>query len=261
MPTAKALLCSIPIAQAPTAYRLRKGTLMGTTSRPASGAPRSAAVPRPVGAALAVEDVALTALRSHPRNYKTHPDDQLAHLQESIREHGLYRNIVVARDNTILAGHGVVAAARRMGYETVPVVRLDLAPEEPRALKVLAGDNEVMHLGERDDRALSELLKEIKDTDLDGLLGTGYDEMMLATLALVTRPESEIKDFDEAAHWAGMPGYAPEAEPPSILVKFGSESDRDDFVRRLGLRLGENARQTWWPPRGQDDVAAVRIAG
>ncbi len=205
-------------------------------------------------------------LKRHPRNYREHPDDQIQHLAESIREHGLYRNVVVARENTILAGHGVVLAARSLGLEKVPVVRLDLDPEDPRALKVLTGDNEIEHLAEQDDRLLSELLKEIATVDVDGLLGTGYDEMMLANLAFVTRPASEIRDFDAAAQWAGMPEYQEGGEPPKLIVSFRSEEDRSKLLRLLEAQQPTKARASdtlsiWWPARERDDLASVQFQG
>ncbi len=54
--------------------------------------------------------VPIAELKPHPRNYKKHPADQLAHLEASLKQYGQFRNVVVARDSTILAGHGVVAA-------------------------------------------------------------------------------------------------------------------------------------------------------
>ena len=83
------------------------------------------------------ETVPLDSLQDHPRNYREHPDDQLEHLIASIKEQGFYKNVAVARDGTILAGHGVVKAARKMGLEEIPVVRLDLEPDDPKALKLL----------------------------------------------------------------------------------------------------------------------------
>ncbi len=208
---------------------------------------------------FSLEAVAIAELRSHPRNYRAHPEDQIDHLVESIREHGLYRNVVIAREGTILAGHGVVQAVRKMGLEQVPVIRLDVAPNEPRALKVLAGDNEIGHLGEIDDRALSEILKEIKDTDIDGLLGTGYDEMMLANLVFITRPAGEIRDFNEAAEWVGMPEYDAIPGDWKIIVSFRNEKDRADFATLLGLRFTDKTRSIWWPPKEIDDVSSIRF--
>lgn len=208
-----------------------------------------------------LESVPVASLSPHPRNYRSHPADQIQHLIESIREHGFYRNIVVARDGTILAGHGVVQAAQKMGLATVPVIRLDIDKNDPRALKVLTGDNEIAHLGEIDDRALSELLKEIKDYDITGLRGTGYDEKMLANLVFVTRPKSEVKDFNAAAEWVGMPEYTLEEEPLKITVSFRNEKDRAEFGRLLGISITEKTKATWWPPKDREDLASLRFKG
>jgi ParB-like chromosome segregation protein Spo0J len=208
-----------------------------------------------------VEIVPISSVRPHPRNYRVHPDDQIAHLIESIKENGLYRNIVVARDGTILSGHGVTQAAKKMGLESIPVVRLDLDPSEPRALKVLAGDNEIGHLAEIDDRLLSEILKEVKDSDIEGLLGTGYDEAMLANLVFVTRPESEIQDMDEAAAWVGMPEYEQTQEALKITVSFRNENDRAEFARILNINITEKTRSSWWPDKEKDDVSSVKFKG
>lgn len=197
------------------------------------------------------------SLKAHPQNYQTHPEDQLKHIQRSIELHGYYRNVVVARDNTILAGHGVVEASKKMGKKFVPVVRLDLDPGEPRALKVMTSDNEISNMAVTDDRALTELLKEIMATD--GLDGTGFDPESLAAMAFVTRPESEILDKNEAAEWVGMPEY--EAQSPSIKLwmNFASAEDRADFLKRLGLDIPANAKSAWWPPRGRDDVESIKF--
>jgi hypothetical protein len=216
---------------------------------------------KPGKTAFTVEHVPLSQLKPHPRNYREHPDDQLSHLIESLREHGFYRNVLIAKDGTILAGHGIIEAARVEGYTEAPCVRLDLDPEEPRALKVLAADNELSRLAEVDDRALSELLKEVKDFDLDGLLGTGYDEQMLANLVMVTRPANEIATFDEAAEWVGMPEYEAAQTPYKVWVSFQDEAAKHDFEARLGITLPPNSARCsmWWPPKEREDPSSLRF--
>lgn len=210
-----------------------------------------------------LERVRIADLKPHPRNYRTHPEDQIEHLITSLEENGVYRNIVISRDNTILAGHGVVEAAQRIGREEIEAHRLDLDSDDPGALKVLAGDNEVDHLGVVDDRALTEILKEIND--IDGLLGTGYDEQMLANLAYITRPASEIRDHDAAAHWVGMPEYDNgESLKVQLTISFLNEADRERFARSINLRIDKKQRETWttrWPFTERDDVASVRFEG
>lgn len=130
-----------------------------------------------------VELVAIADLKPHPENYQAHPEDQLAHLAESLAQHGFYRNVVIAEDNTLLAGHGIVQAAQAQGYTQVPAVRLPIAADDPEALQVLIGDNELARLVMKDDRALAELLKSLNGDDPTLLLGTGFDVQMLAQLA------------------------------------------------------------------------------
>ena len=216
--------------------------------------------------ALPEEVVRLRDLRPHPRNYKYHPDDQLEHLGESLLEFGMYRNVVVASDGTILAGHGVVQAAIRSGLESGPVRRMPFGPDDPRALKLIALDNEVSHLAENDDRVLSELLREIRDTSPAGLFGTGYDESMLAALVMVTRPASEISGVDAAAEWAGggMPEYDKGRDQHKLIVTFADEAGRGEFLELIGAKnIRMSLGQTWsiaWPLKERrDDWSSIKF--
>lgn len=213
---------------------------------------------------LSIEDVAVADLRPHPRNYRKHPDDQLAHICRSIQEHGFYRNVVVARDGVILAGHGVVEAAKKLGIERIPIRRVDVASDDPRAIKIMVGDNEMGRIAEIDDRGLTEMLKELSLVSDDYLLGTGFDRQSLAVLAMVTRPASEIADFDAAAHWAGMPAYDPGVKRVQLNVFFDREEDRAAFLERAGIAREDvhdrqNGWSTWWPKRERSDLSSVKF--
>jgi hypothetical protein len=203
--------------------------------------------------------VPISELKPHPRNYRIHPQDQIEHLIQSITEYGIYRNIVIAQDGTILAGHGVCEAVKQMGLDEIPVVRLGIESDSPQALKLLAGDNEIENLGEIDDRALSEILKDIHDSDATELLGTGFDEQMLANLVFVTRPQSEIKDFNEAAEWVGMPEYEPSTAPIKLVISFENEQARQELATKLGYILSDKTKSVWYPPQSHDDVQSVRF--
>lgn len=182
--------------------------------------------------ALAVEVVKVADIKAHPRNYRKHPADQLEHIVASIKANGLYRNIITAADGTVLAGHGVLEAVQLLGIEEVPIVRLPYEAESPEALRVLVGDNEIARRAEDDDLILTTLLEELQD--IEGLLGTGYDEIMLANLLYVTRPEEELEDFDAAAHWAGLPEYDPHPDFVKVIVNCETDKERDDFLAAIG---------------------------
>lgn len=203
-------------------------------------------------------------LKPHPQNYQLHPDSQLDQIEASIRQHGFYRNIVVSSDNVILAGHGVVQAIKRMGKKRVPVIKLEISSDDPKALKVLTSDNEINNLAKVNDRALTDLLKNLLEIQGPGaLMGTGFDENQLAALAFTTRPAAELADQDAAAEWIGMPDYEKKPDYPSVNVRFDNQEDRAEFMQRIGAtlvnkRIGE-AWAIWYPEREREDMIALRF--
>lgn len=210
------------------------------------------------------EQVAPDQLRPHPDNFLSHPEDQLVHIIESIREHGIYRPVVVAADYTILAGHGVTQAALKMGLKSLPVKKMDYGPQDPRAYKLLAADNTIAFLAERDDRKLSEVLKIVQEFDAEKLLGTGFDEQMLANLVFVSRPATEIADFDAAAHWVGMPEYEEEKKPWQIIINFEHEEDREKFEQEFGFKMMKKyeTSRIWsmrWPDMERENPSALKF--
>lgn len=210
---------------------------------------------------LSVEEIAIDLLKPHPQNYRQHPQDQIEHLKRSIEEHGFYRNIVIADDNIILAGHGAVIAARELGFKTVPIVRVGVKSDSKKALKLMMGDNEIEHLAEQDDRLLSELLKLINDTDETDLLGTGFDEQMLANLLYVTRPKSEIATFNEAAHWVGLTDYDNEIDHDhlKIIVRFRNEDDLREFSKLVDSTVTLATKSIWYPALERTDYQNVKF--
>lgn len=200
-------------------------------------------------------------LRRHPRNYRNHPADQLDHLMESMREHGFYRNVVATADGTILAGHGVVEAAKKLGMSEVRVIKIDISPDSPQALKILTGDNQIAQLAEIDDRALTDILREL--SDVDSLLGTGYDDQMLAALIYTTRPATEIADADEAARVAGMTEHSMGEKKRTVIVQFLNREDRLAFLQMCECNPDDgNDRPSlsiWWPNRELVDLQNVLV--
>ena len=161
-----------------------------------------------IAGGFATEVVPVDSLKPHPENYRSHPPDQLLHIKASLEQHGVYRNVVVARDLTILAGHGVVEAAKLAKLVELPVRRLNVAPDSVEAKKILVADNELGRFAEDDDDRLSELLKGIRDDDVMKLLGTGYDDVKLVALLNsipaepvdVTTSEDESQTSQSAGH-------------------------------------------------------------
>lgn len=127
-----------------------------------------------------IDSVGIDELRPHPRNYRSHPPEQVEHIRASIRQFGQYRAIVVSSDNVILCGHGVWEACKAEGQKTISVHRMDFVHNDSRAEKLLVADNELSRLANDDDSALAELLTDVALHE--PLLGSGWDEGSLASL-------------------------------------------------------------------------------
>ena len=117
----------------------------------------------------------LASLRPHPRNYNRHSPSQIQRIAASLTAFGQVRAIVVWR-STILAGHGVVEAARQLGWTDI---RADVLPDdypEHLALAYVVADNELARLSDPDEAALAALLDEARAEDAGLLAAMGYDE-------------------------------------------------------------------------------------
>jgi len=74
-----------------------------------------------------IEHRPVSALIPYARNARTHSEDQVALIAGSIREFGFNNPVLVDGANGIIAGHGRVLAARKLGLEQVPVIELTFA--------------------------------------------------------------------------------------------------------------------------------------
>ncbi len=113
----------------------------------------------------------------YERNARTHSDAQLDQIASSIREFGFTNPILVAGDAGILAGHGRLAAAKRMGLTDVPVIVLDHMNDAQRRAYVLADNKLALNEG-WDEALLSEELQYLQDDGFDvGIIGFSDDEL------------------------------------------------------------------------------------
>jgi len=135
-------------------------------------------------------------LLPYVRNARQHSDEQIAQIAASIAEFGFVNPILTGADGVLVAGHGRLAAARKLGLATVPVVVLDhLTPTQRRAL-VLA-DNRLAELATWDDALLRIELEALQDDGFDLDL-TGFDADALAELLADEEPQIEGRTEDDA---------------------------------------------------------------
>lgn len=125
-------------------------------------------------------------MREYANNSRQHTVEQIELIARSIQEYGWTSPILIDADNEIIAGHARLQSARKLGFVTVPTIRLGhLTSTQKRALTI--ADNKIALVGSQWDIPL--LKAELVDLNLDG-----FD------LALSGFSAEEIEDlFDESA--------------------------------------------------------------
>ena len=146
---------------------------------------------------LKIELWPLDRLEPYARNARTHSDDQVAQIAGSIAEFGFNVPCLVDERGVLIAGHGRLLAAKRLGLDTVPVIRLEhLTDEQARAFRL--ADNQLALNAGWDEELLREEFLALRDADFDlDLIGFDADEVERLLAGPETAQEGLIGD-DEA---------------------------------------------------------------
>src|SRR5512146_3299821 len=121
-------------------------------------------------------------LRPYAKNARTHSDAQVAQIAASIAEFGFNAPILVDSNAGIIAGHGRLLAARKLGLAEVPVVVLDHLSETQRRAYIIA-DNKLALTAGWDETTLTAELRDLGGAGVDLALVGFSDEELEALLA------------------------------------------------------------------------------
>jgi ParB family transcriptional regulator, chromosome partitioning protein len=128
---------------------------------------------------LQIEQIQLATLIPYINNSRTHSDEQVAQIAASIKEFGFNNPILVDKDSGIIAGHGRLQAARKLGLTEVPCVRLEHLTETQRKAYIIADNRLALNAG-WDNELLRLELNEL-DGNIDlSLLGFTVPELTIA---------------------------------------------------------------------------------
>lgn len=133
----------------------------------------------------------VSELIPYVRNARTHSEAQVAQIAASIREFGFLSPILVAEDNTILAGHGRLAAALKLGLKKVPCVKENHLTETQKRAYIIA-DNKLSLNAGWDNELLAVELSELEGADFNLDL-LGFDE---AELSSIFDADKDVNDDD-----------------------------------------------------------------
>lgn len=105
-------------------------------------------------------------IKPYSGNARTHDENQITVLMASMKMFGFTNPALLDGDNVLIAGHGRVEAARRLGMKTVPVLWIEgLSPDQVRAYRI--SDNRIAELAGWDEHILAIELQHLTSIDID----------------------------------------------------------------------------------------------
>lgn len=184
---------------------------------------------------LSVETVPLAELLPYAANARTHSDEQVAQIAASMVEFGFVNPVLVDEAGTLIAGHGRVLAARKLGLETAPTIRLGhLSEAQARAFRL--ADNQIALNAGWDAAMLRAELLDLKAIGFDMNL-VGFSQ---SDLAAMMAGDGSAVDEAAADELAPEPPVDPVTRPGDLWVLgehrllCGDATSPTDVERLLG---------------------------
>ena len=165
---------------------------------------------------MKIQEIEIEKLIPYARNSRTHSDEQVAQIAASIKEFGWTNPILVDDESGIIAGHGRLAAARKLGLKKIPVIELShLSPTQKKAL--IIADNKLALNANWDKDMLALEFEElnIEGFDLELL---GFDKIELGKLF-----DEEEKELKEESY----------NEVFNVIVECKNEEEQEKIFNRL----------------------------
>lgn len=181
---------------------------------------------------------------------------QVGQLAASIKEWGFTVPVLVDEDDGIIAGHGRVLAAQKLGIETIPVMVAKGWSEAKKRAYVIADNKLALNAG-WDLDSLKIEFQELGELDFDIEL-TGFDDGELSSLFL----DREQGTTDPNAEWEGMPEFDQQDKQSfrHIIVHFENNDDVEDFARLIGQPVTDKTKSIWHPVQVRMDTESKRYA-
>lgn len=218
----------------------------------------------------------LERLKPYDRNARTHSPAQVEKLAASITGFGFTNPVLVDSKDGIIAGHGRLLAAKRLGLAEVPVIVLDHLSDAQRRAYILADNRLALDAGwdtgALEDEGFSLELTGFSDSELEQFLADDFSTTYKAPTdgvrtnfqtpaQIPARPAVEpLPENDPEKHWVGMPEFNQEDKTPyrQIIVSFASDQDALEFGLLIGQTVTPKTRSLWYPKAEIESYADKR---
>ena len=167
---------------------------------------------------MQIEQLKVGDLIPYVNNSRTHSDEQVMQVASSIKEFGFTNPILIDDDGGIIAGHGRLMAAKKLGLDKVPCIRLGHLSEAQRKAYVIADNKLALNSGWDNDLLKIELMQ-LDSIDFDLNL-TGFD---LSELANIFDPVTEEIELKEQTY----------SETFNIIIECDDEQNQESIYNEL----------------------------
>lgn len=184
---------------------------------------------------IKVEYVDIDSIEPYEKNARNHGDKDIRAIASSIEEFG-FNDPIGVWNNQIIEGHGRLLAAKKLGFQTVPIIRLDSLTDEQRKAYALA-HNKTAELSGWDFDVLASELKDIADIDMSQF-GFDLSEWVAAGGDEIPDEEELFDDIKKQEIHYGVPYQGNKSRIADIIISVLPEGERlvDLFGGAVQLR-------------------------
>lgn len=165
---------------------------------------------------MQIEMVKTESLIPYINNSRTHSDEQVTQIASSIKEFGFTNPILTDGEGGIIAGHGRLMAAKKLGLTEVPTIALERLTEAQKKAYVIA-DNRLALNASWDMDVLIQEVEILSELDFDLSL-LGFDDIELAKMFDDDEPELKEQEYSEVFN---------------VIVECSDESEQEKIFNRL----------------------------
>lgn len=146
----------------------------------------------------------ISTLKEADVNARVHSEEQIDQIAASMAAYGFTQPILIDEKNILIAGHGRLAAAKRLNMESVPCIVLShLTPDQKRAYAI--ADNKISLNSKWDEEILKTELAGLQGDDIDLSL-LGFSEFELNTLLTIDDEDMESLSAGDGESSTGEQG-------------------------------------------------------
>jgi len=192
---------------------------------------------------LQIEYLGVSVVRENPRSARRHSKKKVSQLADSIRRLGFNVPLIVDPANVVLAGHARLAAAKQVGMDEVPVVRVaHLSDVEARAF--MLAENKFGLNASWDFEVLAEELNELIDVGFEAVL-TGFSEAEIDLTICSAEEARAIKSAKAPANCIPEPPAVPVTQSGDLWqlgrhrLLCGDARDPSAYKRLLGKETAD----------------------